>query len=113
MNWAQLVRGASFELFVLYLYLRVCASVRECVLRIMDWPSPIASITPRMLLKRLRNRQTEIRDHLEQSCEELKEVDTIDKSNVDCIVEKSDFNYFHYDYSTFNATPNWPSHRNV
>lgn len=77
MNWVQLLRGASYELFVSYLYLRVCECVRVCWQQIMDWPSPLGSITPRMLLKRLRNRQTEIRDQLEQSCEELREV-TID-----------------------------------
>lgn len=43
-------------------------------MRIMDWPGPIGSVTPRMLLKRLRNRHNEIREQLEHGCEELKEV---------------------------------------
>lgn len=46
----------------------------------MDWPGPIGSVTPRMLLKRLRNRHNEIREQLEHGCEELKEVSQLDNS---------------------------------
>ncbi|KAH8397234.1 hypothetical protein KR215_010932, partial [Drosophila sulfurigaster] len=40
--------------------------------KIMDWPSPIR-FGPRMLLKRLRQQHSELREQLELGCEELKE----------------------------------------
>lgn len=96
--------------------LAVCERECLCVLRIMDWPGPIGSVTPRMLLKRLRDRHNEIREQLEHGCEELKEVSQLDNS---ISIKLSISNWkrisiqFTYVYSTFNAIPNWPSHRSV
>lgn len=81
----------------------MCACCCALVVRIMDWPGPIYRVAPRMLLKRLRQQHSELREQLELGCEELKEVNS--KCTLD-VVNGFQLQLSIKSYSTFNAIPN-------